>query len=348
MVILDGFAGRGEYADGTPGSPVLIGQLADRAHSWSNPVDLKVFNIEPDAETLLELERCTAPWIARSVIRNLCGTFQEQLPYVLGLAGQSPLFAFLDPFRPTHLLFQDFTPLLARTAVTELCFVFHTPAVVRILEAVRPTARTPEKNRQGLQTRLTEIFGGDRWHALLEHPTLQPKGVVDCFADELLARGARGAIYVGSHAIWERYRTRLKYHIVFFTRNAHGLRLMNDAFCKEARSVYEQTGRSEQMLLFVPETAPPEEQKPADRMRILQEALIDIGRKSHAQPWKRADLIFKSLLRHFGDFTQSEHLQALKELLVRNTGPRFRPLDGKPTRSGGWVTNDQTNLEYLE
>lgn len=60
VVILDGFAGRGEYEDGAPGSPVLIGQLADRAQSWTNPVGLKVFNVEPDPEIFAELDRCTA------------------------------------------------------------------------------------------------------------------------------------------------------------------------------------------------------------------------------------------------------------------------------------------------
>src|SRR5215210_1099348 len=58
VIVLDGFAGRGVYADGTPGSPTLIGQLADRAHSWSNPVDLNVFNVEPDADSFSELEQC--------------------------------------------------------------------------------------------------------------------------------------------------------------------------------------------------------------------------------------------------------------------------------------------------
>jgi three-Cys-motif partner protein len=347
VIVLDGFAGRGEYEDGTPGSPVLIGRLADRAHAWSNPVDLKVFNIEPGVESFRELERCTAAWTEHGVIRNLRGSFREQLPVVLREARQSPLFAFLDPFRPKDLLFEDFAPLLSRTSVTELCIVFHTPGVVRILEAVRPEARTPERTRQGHRTRLTGIFGSSRWESLLTQPSLAPEAVVDCFIDEL-ARGAQGRAYVGSHAIRTRYQVGLKYHIVFFTRNAHGVRLVNDAFCKEARGVYEQTGRREQMSLFADEAAPPVEMDPADRRRILQETLIAIGREAPAQRWKRADLIFASLLRHFGDFSQAEHLQALKELLARSTGPRFRPLDGKPTKSGGWITNDQTTMAFLQ
>src|SRR5205085_9082967 len=135
-------------------------------------------------------------------------------------------------------------------------------------------ARTSEKNRQGLQNRLTGIFGSNRWEALLTRPPLEPEAVIGCFGDELLARGARGHAYVGFHAIRVRYQVGLKYHIIFFTRNPHGVRLMNDAFCKEARGIYERTGRSDQMRLFTDETSPPVEMQPADRMRILQDTLI--------------------------------------------------------------------------
>jgi three-Cys-motif partner protein len=126
VVILDGFAGRGQYDDGTPGSPVLIGQLADQCQSWRNPVDLRVFNIEAKKANFLELQGHTAPWVEQGRTRNLHGTFREWLPVVLEETSSSPLFAFLDPFRPTDLPFSDFVPLLRRTAVTELCFVFHT------------------------------------------------------------------------------------------------------------------------------------------------------------------------------------------------------------------------------
>lgn len=351
VIVLDGFAGRGAYEDGTPGSPLLMGQLADRARSWRNPVDLKVFNIEPDVDSFRELEQCTANWTAHGVIQNLPGSFRQQLPVVLQEARMSPLFAFLDPFRPKHLLFEDFAPLLEREWVTELCFIFHTPAVVRILEAVRPDARTPEQNRQGLRTLLTDIFGGGCWEALLSRTSLEPESVVSCFAQELLTRGARDPrdrTYVVFHAIRVRYQVGLKYHIVFFTRNQHGVRLMNDAFCKEARGVYERTGRPDQMILFVDEATPPMERNSAERMRILHETLIAIGREAPARRWRRADLIFQSLLRHYGDFMQSDHLRALKELLTRSTGARFRPMDTNPTKAGGWVINDQTILEFLE
>jgi three-Cys-motif partner protein len=349
VMVLDGFAGRGEYEDGTPGSPVLIGQLADRASSWSDPVDLRVFNIEPDVTTFRELERCTASWTAKGVIRNLAGTFQDQLPVVLAEARQSPLFVLLDPFRPTHLHFDHFVPLLRRGSTTELCFVFHTPGVIRMLEALRPYARTAEANRHALRIRLSEVFGSDRWEGLLSGGSLDAAAVVACFKDELLRVGARNhTTYVGSHAIWERYQVGLKYHLVFLTRNPHGVRLMNDAFRKEARGVYAKTARSGQMRLFPDADAPPVEMDPAARVDLLHDTLVAVGREAPERRWKRADLILEVLVRRFGDFSESEHLDALKLLFGRAAGPRFRPVDGRATRSGGWVTNHNTTLAFHE
>lgn len=59
VIILDGFAGRGRYEDGTPGSPVHMGQLADKVRSWKDPVDLRILNIEADPDNHAELEACT-------------------------------------------------------------------------------------------------------------------------------------------------------------------------------------------------------------------------------------------------------------------------------------------------
>src|SRR5262245_22503488 len=56
VIILDAFAGRGQYADGSPGSPILMGRLADLCHSWSNPVHLRVYNLEPNRAGFQELE----------------------------------------------------------------------------------------------------------------------------------------------------------------------------------------------------------------------------------------------------------------------------------------------------
>ena len=64
VVILDGFAGRGRYEDGTPGSPVHMGQLANTVRSWRNPVDLQIFNIEAVPDNHAELEASTQQWVS--------------------------------------------------------------------------------------------------------------------------------------------------------------------------------------------------------------------------------------------------------------------------------------------
>lgn len=43
---VDAFAGAARYEDGKEGSPLLMARLSDTAAAWSNPVTLRLINIE--------------------------------------------------------------------------------------------------------------------------------------------------------------------------------------------------------------------------------------------------------------------------------------------------------------
>jgi three-Cys-motif partner protein len=346
VLILDGFAGRGQYEDGTPGSPVLTGRLADECQTWSKPVDLRIFNIEPNCENFRELQSHTDAWVQKGVIRNLKGSFQQQLPLVLQEAGRSPLFAFLDPFRPGDLSFSDFSSLLLRRAVTELCFVFHTPAVYRIVQAIRPEARTSEESRERTRATLDRILGSSRLESLLSRPSLDPDDVVDPFKEELRVRAAPPRAHVVSHALRARYAAGLKYHLVFFTRHPDGLRLMNDAFCKETQTAYRQSGFSEQLNLGLDIAMPPVEMPYARRLEELTQALTGIGRSDPARVWKRSELVLESISNRFGEFSESQHLQAVKHLLGQKSAPRLVVVGSGSTRTASSRTNEKTGSAH--
>ena len=348
VIIVDGFAGRGKYRDGSAGSPIHMGQLADDCGAWSDPVDLHIFNVEPDGESFSDLEGCTRGWVGKGVVRNLRGTFREQLPDIIREAGASPVFAFLDPFAPKHLLFDDFSPLLTRSAITEFFIVFHTPAVVRMLRAVAPEARTEAKTRASLSATLDKVFGGKRWERFLGELPITPEAVVACFSEEIAAR-AGGPQYIGWHNIQARHQVGLKYHIVFFTRHRDGVRLLNDAFWKEAEDVRAQAqpGPSNQMGFDFGDLTPSSAQREVERAALLGETLISLGAEKPTCRWKRSDLVFASMLAHFGEFSETEHNRAVKLLFERTAPPKFRPLDGRQTKAGNWITNENTMLQFL-
>jgi len=70
VVVLDAFAGRGEYQDGSPRSPKLLAKLADDCSRWDDPLNLKILNVEADSEAFAHLERVTKPWVDRGVVSN--------------------------------------------------------------------------------------------------------------------------------------------------------------------------------------------------------------------------------------------------------------------------------------
>jgi three-Cys-motif partner protein len=349
VVVLDGFAGRGKYADNSPGSPIYMGQLAETCRVWNNPVALHIYNVEPDAASFDDLCASTRKWSDAGYLHNLRGTFQEKRPVVLQEAGSAPLFAFLDPFRPSHLNFQDIVPLLARTALTEVCIVFHTPAVIRMLRAVRPAARTSEEQKEKLRVALNEVFGGRRWERLLDLPIISPQDVFSCVTEQVRSHVVWRGLFVCWTDVRERYQGRLKYNIIFLTRHPDGVRLMNDAFCKEGQMAYAEaaTPPAPQLDLgFDDESVPVVERTNEQRLVDLCDSLLALGKEHPGKIWKRYDLRFASMVRRFGEFSWAEHRQAIERLLHLPLPPNLIAPAVQPKKTGKIITNQNTQMQF--
>lgn len=346
VIVVDGFAGRGKYEDGAAGSPIYMGQLAEKCQGWKSPVDLRIFNIEPDEVSYEELCRCTEQWVRTGSVTNLKGKFQERLAQVLQDSGSSPLFAFLDPFRPSHLFFDDFIPLLHRTAPTELCFVFHTPSLIRMIAALHPNAHTHPQTKSSLRDTVNQILGNTNWMSLLENDSINPDLVVESFTKEITRRCSGQRQYICSKGIEARYGVGLKYHIIFATRHRDGVMLMNGAFHKEGHTSYEQTGRSSQLSLFDNDNAPPIEMRTEQRQKLLENLLSDVLALEPSRVWKRKDLIFQMVRQSFGQFSSAEHRQTIDRLL-HSKPPRIQALNKKPTKAGRWMTNEDTMIRAI-
>ena len=339
VVILDGFAGRGHYEDGSPGSPVNMGRLADKVRGWRNPVDLRVFNIETIPANYSELETSTQEWVSQGVITNYNTQFSMALDAVLSEAATSPLFAFLDPFRPTQLPFDDMKPLLTRNAITELLIVFHTPAIYRIINQVI-SQKTEEKTKAGSRARLDAIFGSDRWEKLLsETPT--PDGVVQCFIDELAVHfGSPGRTpFIYTTPIEARHGHGLKYHVIFITRHTDGVRLINGAFVNEKRDAHSQSlGEGSTLSMFE------EYADPMDASQIpmrVRNAVLEAAMADPETVWSFADLLLTAMKQRFGQFSETDYTRAVRGLLSETAKPRLVGLSGQKLKSGKWKVEDR-------
>lgn len=132
VLLLDGFAGPGVYAEGEPGSPriVLATLLDHQAFSRMRGTEfLLVFN-EQDTARYAELQRQIrlmqgerGGWPSNVEVHSLNGSFPELAEDILeGLEGKrlAPTFAFLDPFGYRDVPLQ----LIARLLAFERCELF--------------------------------------------------------------------------------------------------------------------------------------------------------------------------------------------------------------------------------
>ena len=106
VVYVDGYAGPGRYADGTPGSPALVLQSAAQVAAFRT---LDCYFVERKREDFKRLKALVDEARTNGVsARALPGRVQKQLDYVLERADGVPMLAFLDPFG-LGLSFDDLT-----------------------------------------------------------------------------------------------------------------------------------------------------------------------------------------------------------------------------------------------
>ncbi|MFC0503616.1 three-Cys-motif partner protein TcmP [Micromonospora costi] len=168
IVFLDGYAGRGEYEGGEPGSPLLLSRCAEFVQGFR---DVLAFFVEQDPDNFVNLQEvlATKGGPVRRELRQ--GSLDEHLPEVLARAKGASLFAFLDPFGPALDFELIKYRLLGRPnwPPTEVLLHFSVSSVARMGRAVQ----VAQKQRGGLSesdrktaARLNRFLGGDWWTSL--------------------------------------------------------------------------------------------------------------------------------------------------------------------------------------
>jgi three-Cys-motif partner protein len=165
MLIIDGFAGPGVYADGQIGSPIAILKgaskslaVALRSKEW-RAREIYVELIERDADAFQSLVEQTDNVQVPPQIHLTCrrGAFSSELAnitaaYPWAFAHGSPLFAFVDPFGPKGVPFTTVRTILA-SGTSELFLNLDADGIARI-ESYKV---------QGNLKLLNDIFGDDEW-----------------------------------------------------------------------------------------------------------------------------------------------------------------------------------------
>lgn len=201
VVLLDGYAGRGECQDGTPGSPRLLLDAATATGAFRN---VECVFVERDATNFDVLRRVVATHGAGLSCTALHGDLTDHIGPILSEATDAALFAFLDPFG-TALDFSELTgQILGRPKQppTEVLLHVSVNAVRRIGGLLRARRdKLSEANRKTI-ARVDRFLGGDWWHPIALQADDEP-GVATKIAEQVVGADCRRVSKdSGSGAFW--------------------------------------------------------------------------------------------------------------------------------------------------
>lgn len=98
LAFIDGYAGAGQYDDGTPGSPLLALDISGKIAAQSSPKDLRCHFVEQQPEHAQTLRESIAQHPQRSRAQVYEGGIEDHLDGILTHVGERPTLVFLDPF----------------------------------------------------------------------------------------------------------------------------------------------------------------------------------------------------------------------------------------------------------
>ena len=245
----DGFAGRGEYADGSLGSPLIALKVADSLSQYFG--QLICFFVEKDPENFANLE--TVLQREKSKIRNrqkikvltdndefanvVSGIFEylEKEKSVL-----APSFFFIDPFGFSGIPFTVVKKILENPK-TEVFFTFMVRDIARFLQL-------PE-----LEDIFDKLFGTSKWRNIL-NLSHKPQLAIDLYREQL--HEVAKVRYSSPFRVCTSEKVRTLYYLLHVTNSLKGHSVMkNIMFNQSAEGNFaylgpEETPARTQMRLF--------------------------------------------------------------------------------------------------
>lgn len=169
----DGFAGRGEYTDGTPGSPLIALEVADNLSKYFG--ELICYFIEKDTENFKNLEMVLAR--EKPKIRNWdkIKVKKENDEFANVIKGQkilAPSFFFVDPFGFSGIPFTVIKEILENKS-TEVFFTFMVRDIARFIQL-------PE-----LEQTFNKLFGTNKWRTILNSSEKPELALISLYREQL-------------------------------------------------------------------------------------------------------------------------------------------------------------------
>jgi len=216
----DGFAGRGEYADGALGSPIIALKVADKLSSYFDK--LICFFIEKDKDNFENLEevlerekRNIKNWQKIDIVKdnNEFANVTENIFRYLGKEKSVlvPSFFFIDPFGFGGIPFSTIEKILCNPK-TEVFFTFIVRDIARFISV-------PE-----LRHMFDTLFGTDKWKRILSSSQKPEIALIDLYREQL--HEVLGVKYSWPFRVCMSEKAQTLYYLLHVSNNYKGHSIM--------------------------------------------------------------------------------------------------------------------------
>lgn len=316
ILIVDGFAGPGQFEDGSDGSPKIIERAVEewKRTNRAFPVPAKCIFVDKSERHITSLRLLYDRRVGYEC-RNC--EFDEAIPEIESHAKQSSTFLYLDPFTVEGLRWDALSrvfrlPREGRSV--EVLLNFSSWSFVRrglAALALNQPVTNEEQDWVDPSTpsieRLNQIVGGEWWQPILKSPALYPEKV-SLLKDQVVAQLQSVFSEVCSHDIRANWRDEVpKYTLIFGSRHPDALMIMNNAVVKARESFESETREESAGALFelrseevVPDTAK------------LPDRILEVLKK----PTPRNELVMDVARAYFGFYKDSAIRLAVKKLVA--------------------------------
>jgi three-Cys-motif partner protein len=241
---LDGFAGRGEYTDGSKGSPLIAMDVADRKlreEGWINNrlSRFEVIAVEDNEQNYQNLKDCLDKKNSETDVRINAECYNKQFhdyasEYIETYRREpNACFVFIDPFGFSGVPLDTIQELInLRSTGIELFITFMSGKIAQFL--------TNETHQEAIN----EAFGTTEWRERIdENATKEERAEQLMLYYETRLRNEADISYVWPFQMYEESKRQTSYHLLHATNHFDGFELMKDIMWSEgARDTFAYLG----------------------------------------------------------------------------------------------------------
>lgn len=318
IILIDAFAGPGQFDDGSDGSPLIICQAAERYV----PGQYQAVFVNRENDLHQKLTEAIRDFSEKGSAVPIQGTATDLLSQVEGQLSDQTVFLYLDPFGLKGCEFSTIRPFLQRDKrySTEVVINLSVPTMHRLAARKAVSGgRGKAPLIKAFHRRLSAVLGGDYWTEHLwdedRDPEERAAAVMQLYRERFAAMGLP---YTGSCPVREEDGSGIKYYITFCSRHPDAMLLMNDSMCRAYQQRMHEAATNGTLFVGL-------DWKETRGTRAIDKAVVDMV--SELPGKSRKDLWIELVQRHFMRFMASEFNAAVQRLVKANR-LRFEDVKG--------------------